>query len=60
MEGDLVYFRRRALEERQAAMTAAHPVARRAHLELADRYDDLAFAIAAQQPALRPELSGAA
>jgi hypothetical protein len=29
-------------------MKAPHPAARRSHLEMADRYDDLAQAIAAQ------------
>ena len=50
MEGDAIYFMRRANEERLAAMKAAHPSARRAHLELAGRYDDLADAIARFQP----------
>ncbi len=46
MEGDSLYFSRRAVEERAAAMKAAHPGAREAHLELATRYDDLAAALA--------------
>lgn len=45
MEGDLAYFRRRANEERLAAMKAACPEARRSHLELAERYGDLADGI---------------
>ena len=45
MEGDTAYFRRRAADERAAAMKAAHPKARDAHLEFASRYDDLANAI---------------
>jgi len=40
MEGDRVYFERRASEERSAAMKAAHPKAREVHLELASRYDE--------------------
>jgi hypothetical protein len=48
MEGDTIYFSRRAGEERTAAMKAAHPAARQAHLDLAGRYDDLAQSIAAQ------------
>ena len=48
MEGDSLYFGRRAAEERAAAMKAAHPGARQAHLELATRYDDLAAALAAK------------
>jgi len=35
---------RRAREERAAAMKAARPEARKAHLEMAERYDDLATA----------------
>jgi hypothetical protein len=45
MEGDAAYFGRRAQEERVAAMKAAHPAARRAHLDMARRYSDLATAI---------------
>lgn len=45
MEGDAVYFRRRAREEREAAAKAPHPDARRAHLEMAERYEDIAAAI---------------
>ena len=46
MEGDATYFARRANEERAAALKAAHPTARRCHLELARRYDELAGAVA--------------
>ncbi|MFL6722331.1 MAG: hypothetical protein ACJ8FT_11105 [Sphingomonas sp.] len=35
---DYRYFQRRAAEERAAAASAVHPVARRSHLELAERY----------------------
>lgn len=42
MELDRVYFARRAAEEKAAAMRAAHPSARSAHLDLAARYSDLA------------------
>lgn len=45
MEADTTYFRRRASDERAAAMKAAHLGARDAHLELAGRYEDLANAI---------------
>jgi hypothetical protein len=45
MEGDHIYFSRRAQEERRAALKAPHPTARQAHLELAGRYDELAGAI---------------
>lgn len=47
MNGDANYFRQRALEEREAGMKAPHPMARRAHIELAERYDELAKAITA-------------
>lgn len=49
MESDSAYFARRAANERVAAMKAAHPTARQAHLELAKRYDELARAIAATE-----------
>jgi len=45
MDGDSVYFSRRGSEERRAATTAADPRARQAHLDLADRYEQLAAAI---------------
>jgi hypothetical protein len=48
MEGDAAYFARRALQEREAALKAAHPTARQAHLQLAARYDDLAHSITAR------------
>jgi hypothetical protein len=51
MEGDAVYFRRRAQEERLAANRADHDTARRLHLELAGRYDELAAAIAPREAA---------
>ena len=49
METDVDYFTRRAAEERRAAMKAAHPTAREAHLEMAERYAELAGAIEAHQ-----------
>jgi hypothetical protein len=45
MESDATYFRRRALEERLAAVKADNPNVRRVHRELAARYDDLARGI---------------
>jgi len=45
VEGDHIYFCRRATEEREAAMKAPHQEARRAHIELAGRYEELATAI---------------
>lgn len=44
MEGDVAYLCRRAQQEREAAMKAAHPKAREAHLEMAARFDDFAQA----------------
>ena len=49
MEGDAGYFARRAIEERDASSRAAHPNARDAHLEMAQRYEDLAGAIHSHQ-----------
>jgi hypothetical protein len=48
MESDATYFRRRALEEHLAAAKADDPNARRAHRELAARYDDLSREITRQ------------
>lgn len=45
MESDAAFFTRRAREERFAATKAEHPKARKAHLEMAARYADLASAI---------------
>jgi hypothetical protein len=45
MESDSLYFSRRAKEERAAATNAVHPTARHAHLQMADRYAELATAI---------------
>ena len=49
MEGDAGYFARRAKEERDASSRAAHPNARQAHVEMAQRYEDLAGAIKLQE-----------
>ena len=49
MEGDVLYFSRRAKEERAAAMKAAGSAARDAHLDMAARYDELAASIAARE-----------
>jgi hypothetical protein len=55
LEADFNYFRRRAQEEREAAMKAPHPLARRAHREMAERYDELSDAIAAHHLTLYAE-----
>lgn len=52
MESDTSYFRGRALEERSAAMQARHTEARQAHLELAERYEDLVRAITGAEKSL--------
>ncbi len=49
MESDTVYFARRSSEERTAALQARHAAARKAHIELAERYEDFARAIAARE-----------
>ena len=57
MEGDAAYFSRRAREERLAASNAVSPSAREAHLEMAERYDQLAAAIEEPVPVgSRPRL----
>jgi hypothetical protein len=58
MEADLNYFRRRAQEEREAAMRAPHPAARQSHIELAERYDELAKAIAERGMELDSRIAG--
>ena len=55
MEHDVAYFNRRASEERTAANLAEHPNARQAHLEMAERYKDMASAIATSDPSLRSD-----
>jgi hypothetical protein len=52
MLDDVTYFGLRAYEETKAALEAAHPQARAAHLEMARRYDELADAIAEQEKRL--------
>lgn len=45
MQSDFDYFRGRAQEEIDASLAADSTVARKAHLELAHRYSELADAI---------------
>ena len=59
MESDLSYFRRRASEERTAALHAKHATARAAHLQMAERYEDLVRAISAQEQRLALPVSQA-
>jgi tRNA (Thr-GGU) A37 N-methylase len=49
METDTGYFRRRASEERTAALQARDTRARNAHIELAERYEDLIRGIAGHE-----------
>lgn len=49
MKVDAIYFEQRAREEREAAIKAGHPDARQAHIDMADRYDELAIAIGAAE-----------
>ena len=45
LEGDADYCRRRAAEERSVALTSHDDRARQVHLDMAQRYEDLAHAI---------------
>ena len=57
MEGDVSYFSRRAHEERSAAMQSANPNARRSHLDMARRYDELVKAIESHELNLMVQVS---
>ena len=52
MSNDLSYFRKRASEERTAALNARDPRARKAHAEMAERYEDRVRAMAAHHETL--------
>ncbi len=52
MEHDVIYFARRASEERSAAMQSVNLNARRAHLDLAKRYDELVIALQSHHEAV--------
>lgn len=56
MELEGAYFTRRADEERTAAEHAGHPNARKAHLEMAERYQKMAFTFGGgrQRPSEKP------
>jgi hypothetical protein len=60
MEADVTYFNRRAAEERAAAMASADLRVRQVHLDMAERYQDLANGIAARNHFLALDLYGAA
>jgi len=50
---DIIYFSRRAQEERLAAMGAPDLRARHVHLEMAHRYDELAARMKTRLPMIR-------
>ena len=50
MANDRSYFMRRAAQERSAADRAADAAARKAHKELAERYQNLVGAVVDDQP----------
>lgn len=49
MESEIVYFRRRASEERTAALQARDTQARRVHIALAEGYEDRVRSLVASQ-----------
>lgn len=49
MEIELSYFRRRASEEKAAALRAGDPQAQQAHLDMAGRYENLVQGIIARE-----------
>jgi len=52
LTSDLSYYRRRASEERTAALNARHPHVRRVHIELAERYEERVRGMAAHHEEL--------
>jgi hypothetical protein len=52
VSSDLSYFRKRASEERTAALNARDPRVRKAHLEMAERYEDRVRGMAAHHEML--------
>ena len=52
MHKDLSYYRRRASEERTAALYARHPHVRKVHLELAERYEERVRGLTVQREQL--------
>ena len=53
---DLSYYRRRASEERTAALNARDPRVRRVHVELAERYEERVRGMAAHHEQLFVEM----
>jgi hypothetical protein len=60
METDRVYYSRRASEEREAALKAAHPRVRQAHLEMAKGYDERLAGMTSSASSAPVDLIGAA
>ena len=56
MTSDLSYYRRRASEERTAALNARDPRVRRVHVELAERYEERVRGMAAHHEQLFVEM----
>jgi len=54
MESNVTYFSRRAREEFFAAIRAEHHKARRAHLDMSARYEDLVRALDADSAPIEP------
>lgn len=52
LTSDLSYYRRRASEERTAALNSRDPRVRRAHVEMAERYEDRVRGMAAHHEQL--------
>jgi hypothetical protein len=50
MSDDISYFRRRASEERTAALNARHPNVRRVHVAAAELYEELVRAKVCSEP----------
>ncbi len=57
MDSDVAYFARRASDERAAAIQAELPEARKTHLDMAERYEDLVSAITSRDRHLALDLS---
>ena len=57
MTSDLSYYRQRASEERTAALNARDPRVRRAHTEMAERYEERVRGMAAHHEQLYVPMS---
>ena len=52
IESDSMYFKRRAKQDREAARKAVHPIARKAHVAMAERFNEISEAIAVREVAV--------